>query len=243
MKKVSAVKKFFVLNFHRFLINKIFKPFININLKPLPFEIIKGTKCLVIAPHPDDESIGCGGIMNLYPKCFDILCLTHGSNPVRHEEFEKAMKILSPNNYGMMNLLDKDVISGYDEFKNIPIGEYDYIFVPYIYDQHRDHKAVSILLNKLLQDKIQKPKKSLKIVFYEVWSTINTPNYYTDISSVITKKILCISQHKSQDGANFAKRITGLNAYRGMLKSNEYSEAFLIMNYKDFCSTVDYLEQ
>ena len=93
MKKVSAFKKFFVLNIHRFLLNKIFKPFVNMNIKPLPFELIRGSKCLLIAPHPDDESIGCGGIMNLYPSCFDIVCLTHGNNSVRHEEFEKAMRI------------------------------------------------------------------------------------------------------------------------------------------------------
>ena len=236
MNKVS------VLNAYRFLINKIFKPFVNISLKPLSLEIIKGTKCLVIAPHPCDESIGCGGIMNLYPKSFDIVCLTHGNNPARSAEFEKAMKILSPNNYGMMNLFDKDVISGYNEFRNIPIGEYDYIFIPYVYDQNRDNKAVSFLLNKLLKDKIKPTKKTLKIVFYEVFSAINTPNYYTDISSVMTKKILCISQHKSQDGANFAKRITGLNSYRGMFKNNEYSEAFLVLGHKDFCSVVNYLE-
>jgi len=242
MKKVSAFKKFFVLNIHRFLLNKIFKPFVNMNVKPLPFELIKGTKCLLIAPHPDDESIGCGGILNLYPNCFDVVCLTHGNNPVRHEEFEKAMKIISPNNYGMMNLYDKDVISGYNEFRNIPVCEYDYIFVPYIYDQHRDHKAVSIHLKRLLDEEDIKPKKTLKIVFYEVWSAINTPNYYTDISSVITKKILCISQHKSQDGAGFAKRITGLNSYRGMQKNSEYAEAFLVLNYIDFCDIVESLE-
>jgi len=241
MKKASVIKKFLVLNTHRFLFEKIFKPFINLNIKPLALELKKTDRCLVIAPHPDDECIGCGGIMSLNPKLFCVICLTHGDNSVRSEEFKKAMKLISPNNFGMLSLKDKDVVSGYNEFKIIPISEYDYIFVPYIYDQHRDHKAVSILLNRLLVEKPDMPKKSLKIVFYEVWSTINTPNYFVDISSVFHKKSLCLAQHRSQNGENFAKRIGGLNNYRGMLKDVDYAETFLSMEYKDFSSIVQSL--
>lgn len=35
-------------------------------------------KCLVIAPHADDESIGCGGLLLTYPQNFEVVVLTDG---------------------------------------------------------------------------------------------------------------------------------------------------------------------
>ena len=35
-------------------------------------------KCLVLAPHADDESIGCGGLLLKYPNNFEVVVLTDG---------------------------------------------------------------------------------------------------------------------------------------------------------------------
>lgn len=35
-------------------------------------EIEPNDKCLIIAPHADDESIGCGGILLKYPQNFEV---------------------------------------------------------------------------------------------------------------------------------------------------------------------------
>ena len=42
------------------------------------FELQKNEKILVVAPHPDDESLGCGGLMSKYGKQCDVLLLTDG---------------------------------------------------------------------------------------------------------------------------------------------------------------------
>ena len=76
------------------------------------------------------------------------------------------------------------------------MSDYDIIFIPYLFDQHKDHKAVSVLLSEKL--KHSNPKKDLKIAFYEVWSTINMPNVYVNISNVIEQKKKIINCHKSQ---------------------------------------------
>lgn len=41
-------------------------------------EIEPNDKCLIIAPHADDESIGCGGILLKYPQNFEVVVLTDG---------------------------------------------------------------------------------------------------------------------------------------------------------------------
>lgn len=187
----------------------------------------------MIAPHPDDESIGCGGILSLYPDNFKVVCLTYGNDKsIRKVEMQKAMAT-SNIHYQLFDLNDKKINKSFKLFKNIDISNYDIIFIPYILDQHKDHKSISLLLYKLLQ--VGKYKKNLKIAFYEVWSTINMPNYYVDISSVISKKLEKINSHSSQIATkNYASKILGLNSYRGLLKNLEACECFCILDINTF---------
>lgn len=233
------MKTFFIKNLYKLLLNKIYNPFVSTNIKPLPLEIYEDTKCLVIAPHPDDESIGCGGIMKLYPKHFDVISLTHGDD-TRAEEMKEAMDFAGINNLKMYNLKDKHIIDGQEEFNKIDISDYDIIFIPYIFDQHKDHKAVSILLDKHLNT--AKHKSNLQIAYYEVWSTINMPQYYMNISSVTEDKKKMINFHKSQIlTKDYANKIIGLNSYRGLLKSLDAVEAFSLMDVKSFHNIVSKL--
>lgn len=210
------------------------------NLKPSEFIPEEGRKYLVIAPHPDDESIGCGGIMALYPDFFDVICLTHGNdNDIRKSEFSRAMEICQIKNYTMLDFKDKHVLEFEKEFNALNLDKYDIIFIPYLFDQHKDHKAVSVLLSKKLRQKKANNKKNLKIAFYEVWSTINMPNYFVNISNVIEKKKDIINCHKSQvSDKDYAAKILGLNSYRGLLKGLHAMEAFSMLNVKDFLKIV-----
>lgn len=228
------MKKFFMKKIYKMLINRIYNPFISNNVKPYEFMPVEGEKYLIIAPHPDDESIGCGGIMSLYREYFDVLCLTHGAqNDVRREELYNAMNLAGIKNVNMLELPDKHVISGQETFNGVDISNYDMIFIPFIFDQHKDHKAVSLLL----AEKLKKSgfKNNLKIAFYEVWSAMNMPNCYVDISSVIDQKKAIINCHKSQIATkNYADKIIGLNAYRGLLKSLDAAECFSVVDVSDF---------
>jgi len=232
---MSFMKKSFVKILYKSLINKIFNPFVDMNVKPLVLNLKKTDKCLVIAPHPDDESIGCGGIMALNNTKFKVICLTHGENPVRNLEFNNAMDFLGVE-HEMLNLKDKHIIDGEKEFENINFQGFNYIFIPYIFDQHKDHKAVSLLLEKTLQN----CKPDTKIVFYEVWSAMNMPNYFVDISTVIEKKKAAINFHQSQvSEKNYSEKITGLNKYRGMLANIDAAETFTVLSLKDFKKIVE----
>lgn len=232
------MKNFIMRFLYKTIINKIFNPFLDINIKPMELKIDETDKCLVIAPHPDDESIGCGGILSLYPKNFEVVCLTHGNeNSIREAEMQKAMAT-SNIKFKMLDLKDKKINQGFESFKNIDISNFDIIFIPYIFDQHKDHKSVSLLLDKLI--KTAKHKKNLKIAFYEVWSTINMPNYYVDISQVMEQKAAKINAHTSQIATKeYASKILGLNSYRGLLKNLEACECFCVLDVKDFSKIIE----
>lgn len=232
------MKKFFMRNIYKSLLNRIYNPFLMTNVKPEEFIPVEGEKYLVIAPHPDDESIGCGGIMSLYPDYFEVLCLTHGGeNDIRKQEFTDAMERCGIKNYKMLDFKDKHVISCEKEFDDLNFSTYDIIFIPFLFDQHKDHKAVSVLLSKKLKKGNYKP--GLKIAFYEVWSTITMPNYFVDITNVGEDKKEIINKHTSQvSDKDYAGKILGLNSYRGLQKGRHAVEVFSMHEVKDFLKVV-----
>lgn len=224
------MKKNFLKIMYKRLLNVVFHPFFSMNVKPQPLTLKGNDKCLVLAPHPDDESIGCAGIMAIFPKNFKVICLTHASD-YRKDEFKNAMNVLGVEN-DILDIKDKHIIEDYETFKTIDFKGFNYIFIPYVYDQHNDHKAISVHLNKYLKEN---NLKDLKVVFYEVWSTMNMPNAFVDISSVVDKKREAINCHKSQvNEKDYTSKILGLNEYRGMLNNLGYAEAFTVLGEKDF---------
>lgn len=80
--------------------------------------LLKNQRCLVIAPHPDDEAFGCAGTMarlkaegsEVYVICVSAADLQHYnvgahrfvSGQTRQEEFEQSMKILGVDDYELL---------------------------------------------------------------------------------------------------------------------------------------------
>lgn len=216
-----------------------------INLKPKELIINSNQKCLCLCPHADDESIGMGGLLSLFSNNFEVILLADGCKGIknipieevikaREEEFKDAMSVAGINNYSFLHAEDMKLIDNFDLFKTINLEQYDYIFVPNIIDQHPDHKAVNLLLKKLLESGV-KIKPNLQICFYEVWSTLGLVNAFVDISEVIESKKAMINCYKSQIAQkNYEYYSLGLNQYRGMFKDKKYVEAFCVLDLDDF---------
>lgn len=200
-------------------------------------------RILVIAPHADDESIGCGGLLAVYgPQC-DIMLLTDGRKGhttdkyqdenelirIRKEEFIKAGKIANVNNIIFLDIIDGEVSTQKNKiYEKVSLKDYDYVFVPNRYESHLDHRAVYPIFKRLKQ----KQNSYTKIYEYEVWTPLRHPTWFLDITAVSDKKKRMISQHVSQIAdIDYATKGMALSCYRGAFNNCEFAEAYAFSEY------------
>jgi len=198
-----------------------------------PLIINPDDKCLIIAPHPDDETLGCGGLLIKHSNNCTVVVLTDGSKfqkgnseqikKMRWEELKSAMEFAKIKDYKNLMIRDKTLAKNLRKLKSLHLKKYDYVFVPNEYENHIDHKCILAKVKALLRFH---PKT--KIICYEVWSPISNPDLYFDISDVINQKTEMIMLYKSQqEKNNYAEKITALNNYRGLAKRKDYMEAYV----------------
>lgn len=197
------------------------------------WEIKANDKICVLAPHADDEVIGCGGLLAKYGKQCDVILLTDGAfggdeniQKIREDEFTKVMNFLKIENFSFMRAKDTRLIEAFDLFKKNDFSKYDYVVMPHPLDPHKDHVVVQAFFKKL------KKKKGLKAktVYYEVWGAMSEPTNFIDISDVAETKRKSIEMYESQNNIDYAERILGLNRYRGMRHNVEFAEAYTIID-------------
>ncbi len=204
--------------------------------------INENEKILIVSPHADDESIGCGGLLSRYGRQCDLLLLTDGRNghttekysneseliEIRKKEFKQAATLANVNQIVFLNIKDGTLSANKKEVYNYAIREYDYIFVPNRYESHSDHKIVLSIFRKMKR----KQKAKAKIFEYEVWTPLRHPTWFLDISGVAANKEKMIGQHISQlADINYVQKGMALSCYRGMFNNTMFSEAFCYAEY------------
>lgn len=221
-------------------------------------ELIKPEdKVLIIAPHPDDEVIACGGVISKYSKQIDVLCINSSGvqyefstetaekiADIRIKEFYNVMKNAGIHKswiakiYGIPPMFS-DINSHFCDYINkFSWKEYDFIFIPHRYDGHREHRYVGNYLVPRILNKTGY-KKHLKIVSYEVWGTLNEINYFEDISMVINEKKRLINLYESRRSGEYSERMGALNFYRGILAKCQYAEAYKVETVKQYLKNKD----
>lgn len=209
----------------------------------------EGSNVLVLAPHPGDDVLGCGGTIILhrqYGHEVNILYLTNGEKGVpgtnqnkafeiRKQEAIQASKILmvEESNLHFLHMPDGDLInhsgSNY-EFRHIlEKTNPDVIYLPSFVEKHRDLYATNVLLkNNLIQ--------SCEIGAYEIW-TPHTPNRLVNISPVVEDKRAAMREHGSQlHELDYLEASIGLNRYRAGMYSVgiQYAEAFIMSKSEEY---------
>ena len=205
---------------------------------------------LIIAPHPDDEVLGCGGtIARLSNEGYEIhvLIVTSAYTPDWSEEFIEnrkkeivgAHKILGVNkthflNYPTVKLdtIPKKELT--ERMSQIVLSiKPDIVYIPCENDLHHDHRIVYEASLVALR-----PAKHFvsDILSYEVLSEtewgFNTfkPNVYYDITKTFEKKIEAMRCYKSElrrfPHPRSLEAIKALARKRGSEVRVQYAEAF-----------------
>jgi LmbE family N-acetylglucosaminyl deacetylase len=213
------------------------------------FQLPDARRALVLSPHPDDETMGCGGTLALYAARgaeIHVAVISDGGK-VYPEGTPEAVDIVSTRK---REALDAARVLGvaHVHFLDFPDGELqlhkdniaakieeiisrttpDIVFVPSPLDSHEDHRAVSSAAIGCL-DRMG----NIKFAFYEVYGTIRF-NALVDIAAVLEMKekaMLNYPRSLYDTPQAFVEVIKGFNRFRSLYAGGKgFYEAFWIID-------------
>ena len=214
-------------------------------------------KYLIVAPHPDDETLGAGGLMlrkkaegnEVYVLNMTHMDLSYGYNEERIKE----------RNSEIYKMIEAYELDGYYNLKLKPAGLDSYsegeviqkisdvfneikpnvVVLPYYKDVHSDHRITFDLcysctknfrypfIRKILM--METPSET----DFAFLDSIFKPNYYVDISNYIDKKIQIAKIFKSEILEHpFPRSERNIRAYgtiRGSVIGVDSAEAFVLV--------------
>ena len=211
-------------------------------------------KILVIAPHPDDEVLGCGGTIAKYSQKRDkvfVCYVTTTYEPEwtkefaenRKKEIESSNKILGIKKSYFLNYptvkLDTIPQKELNEaiFKIVNEIKPDIVYIPHKGDLNKDHRLV--FESSLVA--MRPPTTVKRILSYETLSETEwgnplepfNPNSYEDISKTFDKKLLAmkefVSELKEFPHPRSLEAIESLAKKRGCEVGVNYAESFLLI--------------
>jgi len=189
-----------------------------------------GQRVVILAPHIDDETIGCGGVAMKHAAAGDrVAILTFADcTPERIAEGRAAGQILGAHRQEFLPFRSRGLLNQPEPAaqlaKFLAEEEPDLVYAPSLFDRHTDHVAVNILLARFTRQH----GLDAMIYGYEVWST-TTPNVAVDITAQQPRKAQALACFVSQNRSNdWAAAALSLNRYRGITTgAGAYAEAFL----------------
>lgn len=237
LKKTKIIKK---INLNKLIFYFLF----GLKNQFAQFKININTKCLVFSQYPGAETKGLGGLIAQYPKNFEVLCFTNGSDmlcefdpvesaSIKKQQFCDVMKSIRVKGYKIFDIDSKTLKNHYSTFKKIDISEADYIFIPNVYDLNTDTISLLEHFKQILKDK--EHKKNLKIIMFESDFSLCILDYFVNISSIIeTKKRMLKNYYPEDKFPNLIDKIIGINAFRSIQCDGDYCEAFLSFSVDEF---------
>ena len=206
----------------------------------IPFHPTDPTGCrvLVLAPHPDDETFGCGGTLALHAGAGDavkVVFLTNGAEgdstgemeksryvALRQEEAKNACGIIGVSDLVFWPYGDRSLSGARGALLRMVDLLKDYrpqrVYVPSPMEFHPDHRAACFLFC----DAIGEAGRNLEVAFYEVNQPISV-NTLVDITPVLARKLRAIKGYQSQLREQpYGDIIMGLDRFRSMTLPEGY---------------------
>lgn len=222
---------------------------------------MRNNKILVIAPHMDDEVLGCGGVIAKHKDEGDkvwVIFIAHriynhrfdaDKNKIERTHALKAKSILSYHKAIFLDLNDERLDASIQDII-IPLERHvkslkpEVVYVPFKKDNNQDHRAVFDALRVAIRPLATPFIKG--VYMYEIPSSTEQspplpenaflPNYYVDITKYINKKINAYRCYKTEK-RNYPhprseRGLRILAQKRGTEIGFKYAEAFMILRDK-----------
>lgn len=214
------------------------------------------TNVLVIAPHPDDETLGCGGTLLKHQswghEChwlivtaacenqgYDSNWLIKRDNEIREIASFYAFSSVTELKHPSANLdlvPKKEIVSQFSEIINLT--QANVVYVPFWGDVHSDHKIVFEAAASSTKNFRSPSIKSIRA--YETLSETEyglrseskfNANMFVDIENFLDRKVEAMSRYESEFMTGVGPRsewmIRALAAYRGCVIGSSAAEAFM----------------
>lgn len=208
----------------------------------------RGGSIVVLSPHPDDESLGCGGTVRLLTTAgvrVEVVYLTRGElggedpaalSAEAQTQIAQRRTVEALSACRILGVEQVDFLDGCDAqlsvqprlvealVHRLAARDYQRVFCPWPREHHPDHVATFELYRQALR---QLP--SLDTWLYEVWTPLPA-NTLVPIDATIDDKLAAIQAHVSQLAClDYLSAFRGLAAYRGLFcPPSQYAEAFLV---------------
>jgi LmbE family N-acetylglucosaminyl deacetylase len=211
-------------------------------------------KVLVVATHPDDETLGCGGALFKHKDSGDEIHWMIATEmeelesiSQRNIEIDKVVELYDFDSVHRLKLLTTKV----DEYSMSELiarissvvkkVKPNIIYLPFKNDIHSDHKYIF--------DAAYSCTKSFRYPFIKKIYMMETlsetefslstkecsfiPNVFVDISDYINKKIEAMKMYEGEMGSHpfprSERNIKALATYRGATAGCEYAESFMLI--------------
>jgi LmbE family N-acetylglucosaminyl deacetylase len=200
---------------------------------------------LIIAPHPDDEALGCGGAVANHTDRGErvaVAFLTSGelglrtlpqaeARRVREREAEEAAGVLGVSALHFLRQPDWLVGDGIAEAARalrplLADAAPHTIYLPHPGEWHPDHRAALLVLRAAHAS----GGRPAALRLYEVWTPLSTYDHVEDVSTAMPRKLRAVRCHRSQLASfRYDRAVRGLNAYRGALTARcAYAEVYAL---------------
>ena len=205
------------------------------------FDRVFAGRALVVAPHPDDEVIGCGGTLLRFRDQITHLAVAHlTASPSRIGEFHRVRDAIGIDAHynvghedGFCTAAGKRI--RLELIRVIQAERPDVVLTPHRHDSHADHQAAS----RYTRDAIDKARywppsqgdathRVPTVLEYEVWTPILRPAVIYDITCSFERKLNLMAEYQSQTSTfPYIDYVRSINSWRGLTHyCGGYAEAF-----------------
>lgn len=219
-------------------------------------DIRRARRIMVLAPHPDDEVLGCGGSLAWHTHQgaeVTVIYMTSGEagggnisdqalvRKTREQEASSGAAILGINNLYYLRFKDGSLEYNSANIKQLATLirqlQPDIIYAPHATDTHPDHRCCHALTVSAIARASDRGKwpyggqtwEPQLMLGYEILNPLPVYDHVQDITQFMGLKIKALECHRSQLQATpYDEAIVGLNRYRGITSTaGSFCECFL----------------